>query len=405
MRSATTRYRSVSSMHQTICIIRVFVLWAAGLGAAVQFSKLSLFLPELELLYPNTGVTLGLLVSIISLIGAFFGLIAGTLAARVGLRQLLIYGLVLGATVSLVQSYQLSLQVFLLSRVLEGISHLAIVVSAPTLIALNSSDRYRSIAMTLWGTFFGVAFAITGWFGLTLVESRGLSTLFLVHGSIMGSLALIVVYAIPDNLLATSSTVGDKHFLLPSNFIASHKIAWTSPFIAAPAAGWFFYTMTFVALLTILPGMMKPEDRAFTVAALSLASIISSLTIGILLLRFMSAIRVLVIGFSAAILLAVSVFWFASEPLLYIALFSAYGLVQGASFASIPQLNETGADQALANGTLAQAGNMGNLCGTPMLLGIVLVGGVSAMITVVVMCYVFAIGVHSVLAKRREGSV
>jgi len=49
-------------MHQTICSIRVIVLWAAGLGAAVQFSKLSLFLPELELLYPNAGITLGLLV-------------------------------------------------------------------------------------------------------------------------------------------------------------------------------------------------------------------------------------------------------------------------------------------------------------------------------------------------------
>lgn len=392
-------------MHQTICSIRVIVLWAAGLGAAVQFSKLSLFLPELELLYPNAGITLGLLVSIISLIGALFGLIAGALAARVGLRQLLIFGLVLGATVSLVQSYQLSLQVFLLSRVLEGMSHLAIVVSAPTLIALNSSDRYRSVAMTLWGTFFGVAFAMTGWFGLTLVESRGLSTLFLVHGSIMGSLVLIVVYAIPDNLLATPSTENDRHFLLPTNFIASHKRAWTSPFIAAPAAGWLFYTITFVALLTILPGMMEPEDRAFTVAALPLASILSSLTIGILLLRYMTAISVLVIGFSAAILCAVSLFWFPSEPRLYIALFSAFGLVQGASFASIPQLNEKGTDQALANGALAQAGNLGNLCGTPILLGIFLVGGVSAMITVVVMCYVFAINVHSVLAKRRETTV
>jgi len=392
-------------MHQTICSIRVIVLWAAGLGAAVQFSKLSLFLPELELLYPNAGITLGLLVSIISLNGALFGLIAGALAARVGLRQLLIFGLVLGATVSLVQSYQLSLQVFLLSRVLEGMSHLAIVVSAPTLIALNSSDRYRSVAMTLWGTFFGVAFAMTGWFGLTLVESRGLSTLFLVHGSIMGSLVLIVVYAIPDNLLATPSTENDRHFLLPTNFIASHKRAWTSPFIAAPAAGWLFYTITFVALLTILPGMMEPEDRAFTVAALPLASILSSLTIGILLLRYMTAISVLVIGFSAAILCAVSLFWFPSEPRLYIALFSAFGLVQGASFASIPQLNEKGTDQALANGALAQAGNLGNLCGTPILLGIFLVGGVSAMITVVVMCYVFAINVHSVLAKRRETTV
>jgi len=44
-------------MHQFICSIRVIVLWVAGLGAAAQFSKLSLFIPELELLYRNTGST------------------------------------------------------------------------------------------------------------------------------------------------------------------------------------------------------------------------------------------------------------------------------------------------------------------------------------------------------------
>jgi len=58
--------------------------------------------------------------------------------------------------------------------------------------------------MTLWGTFFGVAFALTGWFGFMLVESQGLSTLFLVYGSFMGSIALIVVYVIPASLLASN---------------------------------------------------------------------------------------------------------------------------------------------------------------------------------------------------------
>lgn len=402
MRSTFSRYRSVSGMHQTICSIRVIVLWAAGLGAAAQFSKLSLFLPELELLYPNTGSTLGFLVSIISLIGALFGLIAGALAARIGLRRLLIFGLILGATVSLVQSYHLSLQVFLLSRVLEGISHLAIVVSAPTLIALNSSERYRPIAMTLWGTFFGVAFALTGWFGFTLVDSRGLSTLFLVHGSIMGSIALIVFYAVPDNLLADASSASEENFLLPSNFVVRHKRAWASPTIAAPAAGWFFYTITFVALLTILPGMMEANDRALTAAALPIASIITSLTLGVLLLRYMSAVRVVVIGFITAIFFTFCLSWFPPEPLLCIALFAALGLVQGASFASIPQLNKTGSSQALANGTLAQAGNIGNLCGTPLLLILVVAGGMSTMSMFVVMCYVLAIIVHIILAKRRK---
>lgn len=85
-----------------------------------------------------------------------------------------------------------------------------------------------------------------------------------------------------------------------------------------------------------------------------------------------------------------------------IALFATLGLVQGASFASIPQLNRSSSDQALANGALAQAGNMGNAVGTPLLLMLLAAGGLTAVIALVVMCYVAAICAHLLFAKRRE---
>jgi len=75
--------------------------------------------------------------------------------------------------------------------------------------------------------------------------------------------------------------------------------------------------------------------------------------------------------------------------------------VQGASFAAIPQLNKTAPEQALANGTLAQAGNIGNLCGTPLLLLLLSSGGVTAMISLVVTCYITAITLHLIFSKRR----
>ncbi len=389
-------------MHRHIYVFRVLVLWSAGLCAAAQFSKLSLFLPEIEQLYPNAGPSLGFLVSTISLLGALLGLVAGSLATQVGLRLLLLIGLLLGAFVSVVQSSGLTLELFLLSRILEGISHLAIVVTAPTLIAQNSTNRYRSMAMTLWGTFFGVSFALTGWLGLSLVESKGLSTLFLIHGSLMGSIAVIVALTIPKPKFGTKSNANDKRISSLLNILAKHKKAWTSPTIAAPAAGWLFYTITFVALLTILPGLMVSEDREFTAAALPIASIVSSLTIGILLLGRMPAVRVISIGFVAAIPFALALPYLPTEPIVFVGLFAALGLVQGASFASIPQLNETTKAQALANGALVQAGNIGNLCGTPLLLTVVTIGGMGAMSILVTVCYLLAIAIHVLLAIRRH---
>jgi DHA1 family inner membrane transport protein len=48
----------------------------------------------------------------------------------------------------------------MLSRVLEGLSHLAIVVVGPTAIAGLAPGRGQGAAMTLWSSFFGVTYAV-----------------------------------------------------------------------------------------------------------------------------------------------------------------------------------------------------------------------------------------------------
>ena len=169
-----------------------------------------------------------------------------------------------------------------------------------------------------------------------------------------------------------------------------------------PRRGWLFYTVTFVALLAVLPGLMPPGERAFAAAAMPLASIAASMTIGVALLRWTSAVQVLGIGFVVAGALAAAFAVVPIGPLPAIALFAALGLVQGASFAAIPELNPAVADQALANGALAQAGNLGNACGTPLLLALLAAGGAGAMIAAVIACYVAGIAVHVAMARWRR---
>jgi len=373
-------------------------LWVAGLCAAAQFAKVGLVLPELSRVYPGAGATLGLLVSAISVVGALLGLLAGALAARLGARRLLIGGLALGAVVSALQATLPPLPVLLASRVVEGVAHLAIVVSAPTLIASLAGERLRPVAMTLWGTFFGVAFASTAWLGLPLVEAHGVGALFLAHGACTAAVALLLARLLPHEPLATRT--GPP--FTPRGIARRHVEAWSSPFVAAPAAGWLFYTITFVALLAVLPGLVPPEERAFTATALPLASIGSSMTLGVVLLRAMTAVSVLGVGFGAAALACLTLLVWPGEPLPCILLFAALGLVQGASFASIPQLNPRAPDQALANGALAQAGNIGNACGTPLLLALLAAGGLGATFAVVIGCYVTALAVHASMARRRR---
>lgn len=378
-------------------LLLVLALWAAGLGAAGQFAKIVVIFPELQFHYHQTGAASGHLVSLISFVGLALGMVASIIALQIGLRRLLIAGLVLGAVISAWQSTLPGFEAMLLSRLIEGLSHLAIVVSAPTLIAQIASPRYQGMALTLWGTFFGVAFACVTLAAPVLIQAMGLGGLATAHALYMAAFAILMSVLLPRQHHRDAPA-----WPSPADLARRHVAVYSSPFVAAPALGWLFYTLTFVSLLTILPSMVEPAQRAFVTAAMPLASIASSIAIGGLLLRFIPAIKVIIIGFCLAIGLAVFMMVSGISAALVIALFATLGLVQGSSFASVPQLNQSLADRVLANGGLAQMGNLGNAVGTPVALAILALGGAIGLPVFLILSYTAAIATHLYLARLRN---
>ena len=182
----------------------VLLLWLAGLCAAAQFAKFSVVFPTIREHYPDAGTSAGFLVSILSLMGIVLGTSAGMIVARVGFRRLLLSALVLGAAASAYQATLPPFEPMLASRLVEGLSHLVIVVAAPTLMAQVSAPRHRPVTMTLWGTFFGVAFTIVAWLGLPLVSIHGLHMLFIAHAVAMSAVAVALYFYLPRLVNAPS---------------------------------------------------------------------------------------------------------------------------------------------------------------------------------------------------------
>lgn len=374
------------------------LLLLAGMTAAGQFAKVSVIFPELGQVYPQAGATLGFLVSIISLTGVLTGLVAGMLVARLGMRRVVVGGLLLGAAMSGLQSLMPPMPVMLLTRAVEGISHIALVVALPTLIAQLSADRHRPYTMTLWGSYFGVTFALVAWAGAPLVRSHGPGVLFQFHAAAMLVLAAALALALPRGVVARSQAP------LPSlrEILANHPRIYASPFIAAPALGWFFYTLTFVALLTVLPPYLPDATRATLTFWMPIAGIIVSLTLGAQLLRHLPAVTIVLIGLGLAGVAVLLMWGWPGAFLPPVMLFGCLGLVQGASFTAIPQLNPDPADQALANGALAQMGNLGNLLGTPVLLMMTAPMGYDGAVLFALLAYLGCAGVHLHAAARRR---
>lgn len=374
----------------------VFVLWGAGLGAAGQYAKISVIFDRLGPVYPDAGAALGFIVSLVGFVGILLGVVAGLVVARIRYRRAMLWALWVGAAMSLFQSSLPALPLMLASRVVEGMSHLAIVVAAPTLIAGLSAARHTGFTLTLWSTFFGVAFTLLVALGLPLVDGYGVSALFIAHSLWMAGFAIVLT------LFLSPLQEGVEGTLSLRRLLADHMAIYRSPWIAAPGAGWLFYTFCFLAILTVLPPYITPEWRAWVMGAMPLVSIAVSMTLGVCALRIMSAVQLTQAGFLFSVAALTWLLMAPGLPAACLVLAAGLGLVQGATFASIPQLNTSASTQAQAYGAMAQTGNLGNTVGTPALLAILGVAGYAGMIWTTMLVLVGGFFVHLWMAMRRR---
>ncbi|MES2914588.1 MAG: MFS transporter [Pseudomonadota bacterium] len=373
----------------------VLLLWAAGLGAAAQFGKISILYDTLRASYGGNGeVALGLVVSIVGMVGLIFGTTAGLLVARIGPRRAIVTALAAGAAMSALQSLMPAYPLMLASRIVEGASHLAIVVVGPTMIAALAPESRRPLAMTLWSSFFGVTYTILALIG----PQVGPTGLFLGHAAYMAALAVILALALPPDPRGQALPMG--------NLLAQHAAIYFSPRLAAPAMGFCCYTFLYVAVLTLLPPETPLSHRALVAAGMPLVSIAVSLTLGVWLLRRMSAVRLVQIGYAAAIpgFLLLWLFWGQGAGMVAggFLLSGALGIVQGASFASIPELNATPEDRARAAGAVAQLGNLGTTTGTPVLAALLASAGPAGLAVAAVILCGIGIAIHSFQHARRQ---
>ena len=382
-------------------VLIVLVLWAAGLGAAAQFGKISVIYDLLGDRYAGAGgaARIGLLVSVVGSVGLIFGTTAGILVSRIGPKRAIVGALGLGAAMSVLEASFPAYPVMIAARVLEGVSHLAIVVVGPTVIAAISAPRYLGLAMTLWASFFGVTYAALALRAPPLVRWGGAESLFFAHaGWLLVCAGLLSVMMPPDRVLPPLP--GRKSVIL------RHVEIYSSPSVAAPAMGFLCYTVLYVALLTLLPPLMPPQYVALVATGMPLVSIAVSLTLGVWLLGKFTPVSLVQGGFAVAALAMLGVWASWGQGLVLVAsvfvMAAAFGIVQGASFASIPFLNRSSDDRAGAAGAVAQLGNLGTTTGTPLLALILSQSGAPGLAAFVIPFCIAGIVLHAVQKRRRN---
>ncbi|WP_295959691.1 MFS transporter [Rhodoferax sp.] len=342
---------------------RVITLWLCGVLAAMQFSKVSFAFQALQATYGATPAAMGWILSTVGMVGLVLGVTMGLCAPAIGYRRLLLVGMGLGAVLALVQSLVPPFPLLWLTRLFEGVSQLAVVVAAPTLIMQHSAPQHRSIAMGLWSTFVGVAFALTAAGGGWVLAHFQLSGLLVVHAVGMALMGAAVLWLLPRDSAATQA------WPALASLPQLHARIYSQWATALPGGCFFFYTATAIALLTFIP-QQAGADRAWLAVALPLLSIGGNFLAGWLaqsVLRPSTLVPLAFAGVAAAGLALGLCLWqgIAIAPVALL-LMALVGLAGGAAFALVPYLSDAPPVQARATGAVAQMGNLGSTIGPPV---------------------------------------
>jgi len=326
----------------------IAALYAAGLIAATQFAKVSLSLAPLAASYP--GLPVAFVVSAVAVMGILFGVVAGGITARLRPRRAILIGLAISALAGLLQAGLPDFPLLMALRIVEGAGHLLLVVAVPTLMAQIAAPRDRAVVMGIWATFFGVGFALAA-----LIIGANVPLTFAVHAALAGLVGLLLWRLLP------AEQAGEKR---PLPGLHAHLAIYRNPRLFAPALGHGIYASLFLALVTYVPVAL---EAPWLSPILPVVGLLGSLSVG-LWARFVSPAVLVWGGFAAlAVIFAAASFAGPWAPALAILGLGLSGIVAGGGFAAVPWLNDTETDRALANGALAQLGNVGTFSGTPLI--------------------------------------
>ena len=168
----------------TIVLLGMF----AGIMVAFQIGKLPAAIPTLQRELSLDLVEAGWVLAVFHALAAAIGAIAGVYADRWGIRRVAFTGLLATGFGAAAGGLSDGLTLLLLSRMVEGVGSITVLVSAPALMLRASRPSDQGLAMGMWGSFMptGMAvmtlltpllLALAGWRGLWIVNA-GLVWLF-----------------------------------------------------------------------------------------------------------------------------------------------------------------------------------------------------------------------------------
>jgi MFS family permease len=353
----------------------VWLLLACGIGAAMQVGKVP---PALG--YLQRDLHLGLVVgawviSMFSVVGATLGCLAGSIVDRMGPHRAATGGLFGIAAASLAGSFAPLPWLLLVSRAVEGMAFVMVVVAVPSLLVASASESDRRFVPALWGIYMPTGMAISLASAQPVLHAYGWRVLWQIDAALLGVLGLTL-------LLAPAPALVTRGRALPSLRGLIRSVWHPGPVLLALIFA--CYTVQYLAVMAFLPTILQAQGASAAAAGLLsalavMANAAGNLSVGALIARG-ALPRRLIAGACLVMLVAAAGIYLPALPatlryLLVMTLAAVGGLIPASIFALVPRVAQDRQSSATTMGFIVQFSHLGQLAGPPAVAAVAAAAG------------------------------
>ena len=224
----------------------VLMAIAAGALAAFQVGKVHIALPSIRQSFSLGLVSASWILSALNIVGLFAANLTGTLSARIGNKRAVVIGLLLIALASAFGALVSTLIWLLISRLVEGIGFMAVVVAAPSLIVEVTGPRNLRLALAGWAPYMPGGIALMTVLAPLILSQHTRRAVWWLNAFLLSVTAVVIT------LLAKkgpSSTAKSRHHH-PRNELGQAR----GPVFLAAIFG--IYTMQHLSVMGFMPTLL-----------------------------------------------------------------------------------------------------------------------------------------------------
>lgn len=353
----------------------VGLLLVCGIGASMQVGKVP---PALGIIQRDLhlGLVAGAwVISMFSIVGATLGCLAGSIVDRLGPHRAATGGLFCIAVASLVGSFALLPWALLVSRALEGMAFVMVVVAIPSLLVASASERDRRFVPALWGIYMPTGMAISLATAQPVLHAYGWRVLWQVDAIVLLVLSLALLVAPAPSLVTRGRALPTFRELIRS-------VRHPGPVLLGLIFA--FYTVQYMSVMGFLPTILQAQgtsaQAAGVLSALAvMANAVGNLTGGALIARGAKPRR-LIAGACMVMIAAGAGIYLQDVPatlryLLVVTLSAVGGLIPASIFALVPRIAQDRQSTATTMGFVVQCSHVGQLAGPPAVAAVAAAAG------------------------------